>query len=166
MYYSKRDLRFQLFELLDAESLLKYPYFQDHNRDSFDMVLEAADSIAEKMLFPLLTEMDRNEPQLVDGKIRVHEGMKAIVKKFGEDGWISAPFKYEYGGQQMPATVLNAATFILQAANFSALWTFSRILQRGMISRCTNSNCIHAHPHSGFIHHLKHIIQAFMGFTN
>lgn len=120
MYYSKRDIRFQLFELLDAESLLKYPYFQDHNRDSFDMVLEAADSIAEKMLFPLLTEMDRNEPQLVDGKIRVHEGMKAIVKKFGEDGWISAPFKYEYGGQQMPATVLNAATFILQAANYSA----------------------------------------------
>ncbi len=120
MYYSKRDLRFQLFELLDAESLVKYPYFQDHDRASFDMVLEAADQIGEKMLFPLLTEMDRQEPQLVDGKIRVHEGMKAIVKRFGEDGWINAPFSYEQGGQQMPVTVLNAATFILQAANYSA----------------------------------------------
>jgi alkylation response protein AidB-like acyl-CoA dehydrogenase len=120
MYYSKRDLRFQLYELLDAESLTKYPYFQDHDRDSFDMVIEAADQIGEKMLFPLLTEMDRNEPQLVDGKIRVHEGMRAIVKHFGEGGWINAPFSYEQGGQQMPVTVLNAATFILQAANYSA----------------------------------------------
>ena len=117
MFYSKRDIRFQLFEVLNTESLTEYPYFQDHNRESFDMVLEAADQIAEKMLYPLLTEMDRQEPQLVDGKIRVHEGMKAIVKRFGEDGWINAPFSYEQGGQQMPATVLNIAAFILQASN-------------------------------------------------
>ena len=120
MYYSKRDIRFQIYELLDAEALLKYPYFQDHSRDSFEMVIEAADQIGEKMLFPLLTKMDRQEPQLIDGKIRVHEGMKAIVKRFGEDGWINAPFSYEQGGQQIPATVFNAATFILQAANYSA----------------------------------------------
>ena len=120
MYYSKRDIRFQLYELLDADALLKYPYFQDHSRDSFEMVIEAADQIGEKMLFPLLTEMDRQEPQLVNGKIRVHEGMKAIVKRFGDDGWINAPFSYEQGGQQIPTTVFNAATFILQAANYSA----------------------------------------------
>lgn len=120
MFYSKRDIRFQLFEVLNAEALTKYPYFQDHNRESFDMVLEAADHIAEKMLYPLLTEMDRQEPQLVHGKIRVHEGMKAIVKRFGEDGWINAPFSYEQGGQQIPTTVLNAAAFILQASNYSA----------------------------------------------
>jgi alkylation response protein AidB-like acyl-CoA dehydrogenase len=120
MYYSKRDIRFQIYELLNAEELLKYPYFQDHSRDSFEMVIEAADQIGEKMLFPLLTEMDRQEPQLVNGKIRVHEGMKAIVKRFGEDGWINAPFSYEQGGQQIPTTVFNAATFILQAANYSA----------------------------------------------
>jgi alkylation response protein AidB-like acyl-CoA dehydrogenase len=120
MFYSKRDIRFQLYELLDADALLKYPYFQDHSRDSFEMVLAAADQIGEKMLLPLLTEMDRQEPQMVDGKIRVHEGMKAIVKKFGDDGWINAPFSYEQGGQQIPSTVFNAATFILQAANYSA----------------------------------------------
>ena len=120
MFYSKRDIKFQLYEVLNAESLTQYPYFQDHDRDAFDMVLEAADQIAEKMLFPLLTEMDRHEPKLVDGKIRVHEGMKAIVKRFGEDGWINAGFSYEHGGQQIPATVLNMAAFILQSANYSA----------------------------------------------
>jgi alkylation response protein AidB-like acyl-CoA dehydrogenase len=120
MFYSKRDIKFQLYEVINAESLTQYPYFQDHDRDSFDMILEAADQIAEKMLFPLLTEMDRKEPQLVDGKIRVHEGMKAITKRFGEDGWISAPFSYEHGGQQIPATVLNMAAFSMQSANYSA----------------------------------------------
>ena len=34
MFYSKRDIRFQLYEVLDTETLVKYPYFQDHSRDS------------------------------------------------------------------------------------------------------------------------------------
>lgn len=120
MFYSKRDLQFQLFEVLDSELLTKYEYFQDHNRESFEMVLEAADGIATKMLFPLLTEMDRKEPQLVDGKIRIHEGMKPIIKKMGEDGWVNAAFRYDEGGQQLPTTILNAAGFIFQAANYSS----------------------------------------------
>jgi alkylation response protein AidB-like acyl-CoA dehydrogenase len=120
MFYSKRDLQFQLFEVLNSESLTKYEYFQDHNRESFEMVLEAAEGIATKMMLPLLTEMDRNEPQLVDGKIRIHEGMKAIIKKMGEDGWVNAAFRYDEGGQQLPITFLNAAGFIFQAANYSS----------------------------------------------
>ena len=120
MYFSKRDLQFNLYELLNVEQLTQYAYYQDHDRESFDMVLDAAEQIADKMLHPLLTEMDRKEPQLVEGKIRVHEGMKAIVKRFGEDGWINATFSYEEGGQQVPVTVHNAAAFIFQAANYSA----------------------------------------------
>lgn len=120
MFFSKRDIQFNLHELLNSEALTRYAYFQDHNRESFDMVLDAAQQIAEKMLYPLLTEMDRKEPQLVDGKIRVHPGMKPIVKQFGQDGWINAGFSYNEGGQQLPATVLNAAGFIFQTANYSA----------------------------------------------
>ncbi|WP_064196121.1 MULTISPECIES: acyl-CoA dehydrogenase [Emticicia] len=120
MFFSKRDLQFHLYEVLDSESLSQYEYFQDHNRESFDMVLDAAESIAVKMLHPLLTEMDRKEPQLVDGKIRIHEGMKAIIKKMGDDGWVNAAFRYDEGGQQLPITVLNTAGFIFQAANYSS----------------------------------------------
>ncbi|MCU0338308.1 MAG: acyl-CoA dehydrogenase [Spirosomaceae bacterium] len=119
-FYSKRDLHFNLYELLHVEQLSQYAYFQDHNRESFDMILDAAEQIADKMLHPLLTEMDRHEPQLVDGKIRVHEGMRPIVKRFGEDGWVNAPFGYEEGGQQLPAVVHNAAAFIFQSSNYSA----------------------------------------------
>lgn len=119
-FYSQRDLSFHLYEVLHAERLTALPYFQDHNRETFDLVLDAAGQIAGSMLRPLLTEMDRKEPKLVDGKIRVHPGMKAIIQRFGEDGWINAPFSYEEGGQQLPTTIMNAATFIFGAANYSA----------------------------------------------
>ena len=119
-FYSKRNLQFLLYEVFDAQSLTSYPYYQDHARDTFDMVLDSAEQISEKLLKPLLTEMDRKEPQLVDGKIKIHEGMFPILKKFGEDGWINAGFSYEEGGQQIPSTVLSSAAFIFQAANYSS----------------------------------------------
>ncbi|PWK26258.1 butyryl-CoA dehydrogenase [Arcicella aurantiaca] len=119
-FFSKRNLQFLLYEVFNAESLTQYEYYQDHARETFDMVLDSAEQIAEKLLKPLLTEMDRKEPQLVDGKIRIHEGMFPILKKFGEDGWINAGFSYDEGGQQIPSTILNSAAFIFQAANYSA----------------------------------------------
>jgi alkylation response protein AidB-like acyl-CoA dehydrogenase len=119
-FYSKRDLEFQLFENLEVQDLTQYTYFQDHSSETFRMVLDAADQIAHSALRPLLTEMDRKEPQLVNGKIRVHEGMKKIVRRFGADGWINATFSYVEGGQQLPNTLHMAAGFIFQAANYSA----------------------------------------------
>ncbi|SOE23600.1 butyryl-CoA dehydrogenase [Spirosomataceae bacterium TFI 002] len=120
MFYSKRNLRFNLFEVLNASELSEFKYFEDHSDETFELILDAAEQIAEKMLLPLLTEMDRKEPQLIDGKIVIHEGMKPIIKKFGEDGWINATFSYEDGGQQLPNLIHNAAAFIFQAANYSA----------------------------------------------
>lgn len=119
-FYSKRNLQFLLYEVLDVQSLTEYSYFQDHARETFDMVLNSAEQISEKLLKPLLTEMDRKEPQLVNGRIIIHEGMFPILKKFGEDGWINAGFSYEEGGQQIPSTVLSSAAFIFQAANYSS----------------------------------------------
>lgn len=119
-FYSKRNLQFLLYEVFDSESLTQYPYYQDHARETFDMILDSAEQISEKLLKPLLTEMDRKEPQLVDGKIKIHEGMFPILKKFGEDGWINAGFSYDEGGQQIPSTVLSSAAFIFQAANYSS----------------------------------------------
>ena len=119
-FYSKRDLQFQLFENQKVLELTCFKYFEDHSQETFQMVLEAADQIAVTSLFPLLTDMDRNEPQLIGGKIQVHEGMKKIVRQFGQDGWINATFSYEEGGQQLPNTIHLAAGFIFQAANYSS----------------------------------------------
>ncbi|WP_289029893.1 acyl-CoA dehydrogenase family protein, partial [uncultured Algoriphagus sp.] len=119
-FYSKKDLNFQLFDHLQVENLSQLAYFQDHSKETFEMILDAADQIASKSLRPLLTEMDRQEPQLENGSIKIHPGMRPILKQFGQDGWINATFSYEEGGQQLPWTLHLAAGYILQAANYSA----------------------------------------------
>ena len=118
--YSRRDLAFQLHEVLQVETLTRLPYFEDHNRESFDLVVGAAAQFSDTMLKPLLAELDRQEPQLVDGTIRLHPGVRPIVQRFGEDGWITALFSYADGGQQLPCTVYNSAVFTMQATNYSA----------------------------------------------
>ena len=35
--YSKRNLGFMLYEVMDSLSLTRHPYFAAHNRESFDM---------------------------------------------------------------------------------------------------------------------------------
>lgn len=119
-FYSKKDLFFQLFENQNCLELTECPYFSDHSKETFTLILEAAEQIAEKSLYPIFGEMDREEPQLIDGQIRIHPGMKSVIRKFGEDGWINAIFPYEEGGQQLPWTIHLAAGFIFQAANYSA----------------------------------------------
>jgi butyryl-CoA dehydrogenase len=119
-FYSPRHLRFVLHDVLRVEQLTDYDYFRDHSRETFDLVLDAARQLAETRLRPLLTEMDRREPRLVDGQIRIHPAMHALIRQFGEDGWISAPFRYAEGGQQLPGVIHGAAGFVLQAANYSA----------------------------------------------
>ncbi len=118
--YSRRDLAFQLHEVIQVERLTRFPFFQDHDRGSFDLVLDTAGQFSETLLRPLLAEMDRQEPQLVDGTIRLHPGVRPIVQRFGQDGWITALFPYDEGGQQLPCTVYNAAVFAMQATNYSA----------------------------------------------
>ncbi len=119
-FHSRQNLNFILFEVFNIDILTQYPYFQDHSNETFEMVLDSAEAIATKMLRPLLTEMDRKEPQLVDGNIKIHPGMRTIIQKFGDDGWINAGFSFEEGGQQLPVTILNSAAFIFQASNYSA----------------------------------------------
>lgn len=119
-YMSMRNLRFQLHEVLNVEQLTKYERYSEHNKEMFDMMLDAAKQISDSLLFPIYTEMDEKKPTMGDGVVHVHPDMKQIMKEVGETGWIVAQEDFHHGGQQMPATVYNAANFIFHAANTSA----------------------------------------------
>ncbi|MCY4126932.1 MAG: acyl-CoA dehydrogenase N-terminal domain-containing protein, partial [Pseudomonas sp.] len=45
---STRNLAFELYEVLDAESLIQRPRFAEHSRETFDAALTTARTIAEK----------------------------------------------------------------------------------------------------------------------
>jgi len=119
-FVSERNAKFMLYEVFDAESLTAYPYYQDHNRKMFDMVLKEAVKLGKDMLFPLFEEMDRNPPELVDGEIKVHPQMKNILREFGEGGWLTSRVPYEQDGEQLPHLLADLCEYIFECANYSA----------------------------------------------
>lgn len=120
-FYSKENLRFLLNEVLHVEELCKIDYFKEHTPENFEMIIEAADSLATNHMQPILVEMDRNPPRIENGRIKVHPNMRYLMKKFGEDGWINMSAPYKHGGQQVPFTVLQATGFIMAAANYGIM---------------------------------------------
>jgi butyryl-CoA dehydrogenase len=118
-YYSKENLKFLLYDVHDCEQLLQYDYFSDHDRASFDLFLDATEDVANEHFLPIFTEMDRQEPQLKDGRIRVHPNMRGIMRLMGDGGWISSSASKEVGGNQLPFTVMYMSSFIMGCANYS-----------------------------------------------
>mgnify|MGYP002631079023 FL=1 len=117
---SMRNLRFLLHEVMNVEQLTKYERYSEHNKEMFDLMLDTAKQIADNLMFPIYTEMDEKKPTMGDGIVHVHPQIKDIMREIGQSGWIVAQEDFEHGGQQMPATVYNAANFIFHAANTSA----------------------------------------------
>ena len=116
-YYSRRNLNFMLYEVLDVLSLTKHPYFAAHDAESFNMVLDTADGIAEKTMRPFYKESDRLQPELINGAVKVHPALHDYYKSFCESGLLASTFDEKYGGQQLPKTVYAAADFIVGNAH-------------------------------------------------
>lgn len=119
-FVSERNLKFLLYEVFDVESLTKHSYYQDHSRETFDLVLDTALRLARDLFKPVLREMDQDPPKMVEGKVMVHPSVRRIMRECGEGGWIAAHAPYELGGQQLPLLITSACRFIFSAANYSA----------------------------------------------
>ncbi len=119
-YLSERNLKFLLHEVGQAEDLCRLPFFADHDRESFDMMLGTALRISDQLLFPDFRDLDLNPPVLVDGQVRVRPVVRQLLEQCGEGGWLSATFSYEHQGMQLPVMINTACLFAFASANFSA----------------------------------------------
>ncbi len=119
-FFSERNLKFILYEVHNVELLSQYTYYTAHNRKMFDMVLKAAGKLGKDLLFPIFEEMDRKQPELVNGEVRVHPSVRKIMKEYGEGGWITARVPFELDGEQLPHLIADACEYIFQCANYSA----------------------------------------------
>lgn len=119
-FLSEKNLKFLLYEVFDIESLTRFEYYREHNRKTFDMVLKEALKLSRNLLYPVFAEMDRNPPELIEGKVKVHPSVRTIMKEFGNGGWISSRMPYELDGNQLPHLIADACDFIFGAANYSA----------------------------------------------
>ena len=90
-----------MFDVAACGELRQHEYFSGHDKDTIDLYLDAMDQFAKEYLFPHLVEMDRKQPELIDGRIEFIR-YKDIMRISGENGWIAYMAYKEVGGMQMP----------------------------------------------------------------
>jgi len=117
---SDRNVDFLLYELLHAEELCRLPYFSDHGRETFDLVIGSARKLAREQLFPAFKPMDEHPPHLDNGQVKVHPAVRELLPQMFDLGLASAMRPVEVGGQQLPATVGLMAAHYAMAANGAA----------------------------------------------
>jgi alkylation response protein AidB-like acyl-CoA dehydrogenase len=114
---SRRDLEFQLFEVLDAEALAARPRFSEHSRETFLSALDAALDLADRLFAPHARAGDEHEPTLEGGRVRLVPQVKQALDAFIAAGFLASARDYEVGGMQLPATVAKACHGVFEAAN-------------------------------------------------
>ncbi len=115
-----RDVEFLMNDVLDVHSLLRLPYFAEHDGDTVALFLGAARRLARESLFPSYKPMDEAPPRFEQGRVFVHAHMKALYPQLVDLGIVAASRPSSVGGQQMPLVVTTLASAYLMAANASA----------------------------------------------
>jgi len=115
-----RDVELILDELLDLGRLLGLPHFDDHDRETCELVIGSARALAREQLYPAYRALDAEPPRLVDGRVVVHPRMRALYARMTELGLVAAPRPHSVGGSQVPLAVFALATAYLMAGNLSA----------------------------------------------
>ena len=113
----RRDLDFQLYEVLNTKSLCERDRFREHDRDTFDAVIDSADRLAREQFAPHNAAADRDEPRFVDGRVEMIPEVKLAVDAFADAGFIAGRYDEGLGGMQLPETVMTACSGFFTAAN-------------------------------------------------
>ncbi len=114
-----RDVRFVLYEQLRVEDLCKSERFQDHSRETFDMILDAAEKLAVNEFMPVNSKGDEIGCTWEEGKVKIPEPFHGPFRKFCEGGWLSMCEDEAVGGQSVPAVVDFSCKEMFFAANYA-----------------------------------------------
>ncbi len=114
-----RDVRFVLYEQLCLEDLCKAELFQDHSKETFEMILETAEKLAVNVFEPTRSEGDEVGCKLENGNVSVPAAFHDPVKEYCEGGWIALPDSYEVGGQNAPVALSFSCNELFFAANYA-----------------------------------------------
>ncbi len=117
MLVPRRDLEFQVFDVLGAESLTRLPRYAEHDRAVFDGVLDAAYRIAAERFAPFAAACDIDEPRIADGRAWTIPETRAALAAYNDASFTAATFDAEDGGLQLPLVIAKACTAIFSSAN-------------------------------------------------
>ena len=116
-YVDLETLKYILYDIHKLEDLLTRERFQEHDMESLNLFIDSVKEFSDRELYPYFKEMDETPAYHKDGTVIVHKQVGTVMKQSGEMGVIAASFNYEDGGLQIPFSALQAAVYIMDAAN-------------------------------------------------
>jgi alkylation response protein AidB-like acyl-CoA dehydrogenase len=113
---NERDLEFMLYELFDSESLIQRERYQDHDRHTFNEVINTAKVIANKHFLPIRQKLDTHQPTFDGKNVHLIPELKPAVDAVNASGIGAATADYDSGGMQLPPIIASAAGAYLTVA--------------------------------------------------
>jgi butyryl-CoA dehydrogenase len=163
----RRDLDFQLHDVLRVGELCGRDRFAGHDRATFDGVIDAAYRIAADKFAPFAAACDVDEPRIVDGRAWTIPETGAALTAYNEASFTAAAFDAADGGLQLPLVIAKACTAVFSSANVAfhsyaaltagaadLLVTFGdagqrrRFVRPMLAGRFTGTMCL-SEPHAG-----------------
>ena len=114
---NRRDLEFLLYEMLDVTSLCSHERYKEHDRQTFDAVLETTEQIAEEEFLTHAAKLDENEPQFDGERVHIIQDVKQALDVYRDAGFLGASFDRDYGGLQLPLVINQSCLAVFAAAN-------------------------------------------------
>ena len=114
---NNKDLEFLLYNVFNAEQLTQLPRFAEHDRTTFDGILNTAERIASHYFAPHNAKADANEPQFDGMHVTTIAEVKDAWRHFAESGLLCARHDYAEGGMQLPSLLHMAANSFFMSAN-------------------------------------------------
>lgn len=118
----RETLDFLMYDWLKVEELSRRERYAAHSRDVFDSVLDVSEKIAAEKFAPLNRLTDLQEPEFVDGGVKLPQGVGKALAAYAESGLLAAGHDEAVGGMQLPYVIDMAANtfFAFHSISLSA----------------------------------------------
>ena len=114
---NRRDLDFQLLEVLQADRLTERARHADHSRETFAAAIDAAHAIAQDQFAPHNRAGDENEPTFDGTRVHMIPQVRAALDAYCAAGFLAPTKDYAQGGMQLPVVVAQACSALFKSAN-------------------------------------------------
>lgn len=118
---SREDMNFLLYDWLRVHQLTTRDRYSDHDRATFDGIIDLAAEVAGDVFRPINRLLDDQEPTMaLDGSVVQPKELRAALRVFAQSGIAAAAFPSELGGDQVPSAVKAACSAYLYAGSIAA----------------------------------------------
>lgn len=116
----RSELSFLLFDWLRVDQWPQRPDRAEHDRTTFEAMLDLAEQIAGDAFLPAYKIADQHEPELRDGIVVTSPAICRAIAEYRSAGLFAAGFPEQFGGSDFPFVICMAAYAQFAAANIAA----------------------------------------------